>query len=418
MGRVLVGLVVLALAIGVAGRLFFWDDSPSVPEPTVVARVDGGATRSPAPTEAAATDTPEPTRTVQPTPERTITPIPTEPAVATRTSEPEPAEGGDWGAGARTPPGQTAMLPATRTPMPRATAIPSRTPAPPTATMLILPSRTPSAAPTTPGLALAANDCRGYDAWEWAQSVFESDRTAYAGLDPDGDGIACNGLGHGFAPAFWTDALPVGAVPGTIARIVDGDTYDIIVDGVSSRYRLYRADTPEVGNRSQCGGVSATEFAQYALSFADEPNRVWIDGVDQRDKYGRKLAYIWFTVAGEPYQLNHVLINNGWAEDIDYGDAFDPYDAQLRAAAAFARKHQLGVWTECGGFGVEAAQPTPVAASQQAPMGLAGNCNPNYSPCVPNVPYDLDCGDIGFTVQVIGYDHYRFDRDGDGWGCE
>lgn len=46
------------------------------------------------------------------------------------------------------------------------------------------------------------------------------------------------------------------------------------------------------------------------------------------------------------------------------------------------------------------------------------NCDPNYSPCVPNVSYDLDCPDIGFEVEVIGYDKHGFDRDGDGYGCE
>lgn len=46
------------------------------------------------------------------------------------------------------------------------------------------------------------------------------------------------------------------------------------------------------------------------------------------------------------------------------------------------------------------------------------NCDPNYSPCVPLVSYDLDCPDIGFSVSVIGSDPHRFDRDGDGYGCE
>ena len=46
------------------------------------------------------------------------------------------------------------------------------------------------------------------------------------------------------------------------------------------------------------------------------------------------------------------------------------------------------------------------------------NCDPNYTPCVPKVSYDLDCPDVGFTVSVIGSDVHRFDRDGDGYGCE
>ena len=61
------------------------------------------------------------------------------------------------------------------------------------------------------------------------------------------------------------------------------------------------------------------------------------------------------------------------------------------------------------------AQET-VLSSTAAPSSRS--CNSNYSPCVPNVAYDLDCPDIGFRVQVTGSDVYRLDRDGDGVGCE
>ncbi len=46
------------------------------------------------------------------------------------------------------------------------------------------------------------------------------------------------------------------------------------------------------------------------------------------------------------------------------------------------------------------------------------NCDTNYSGCVPNVSYDLDCADIGYTVEVYGYDKHRLDGDYDGYGCE
>jgi preprotein translocase subunit YajC len=45
-------------------------------------------------------------------------------------------------------------------------------------------------------------------------------------------------------------------------------------------------------------------------------------------------------------------------------------------------------------------------------------CSPYYSPCVPNVSYDLDCSDIGMRVSVSGGDPYRLDADHDGVGCE
>lgn len=45
-------------------------------------------------------------------------------------------------------------------------------------------------------------------------------------------------------------------------------------------------------------------------------------------------------------------------------------------------------------------------------------CNENYEPCVEQSAYDLDCIDIGEMVEVVGYDEYNLDRDGDGYGCE
>jgi hypothetical protein len=58
--------------------------------------------------------------------------------------------------------------------------------------------------------------------------------------------------------------------------------------------------------------------------------------------------------------------------------------------------------------------PTTVAASRAAP---ATSCHPSYDPCLP-ITGDLDCGDIGQTVHVIGPDDYRLDGDGDGFGCD
>lgn len=45
-------------------------------------------------------------------------------------------------------------------------------------------------------------------------------------------------------------------------------------------------------------------------------------------------------------------------------------------------------------------------------------CDSNYSGCVPVVSYDLDCSDIGYSVQVYGYDKHGLDGDDDGEGCE
>lgn len=291
------------------------------------------------------------------------------------------------------------------------------------------------------GQFVAAQDspsCANFDAWEWAQSVFESDPQKYDALDPDNNGEACPELPHGgFAPAFWTDKIPADVEQAKITRIIDGDTFEVLLGGVTNRVRIYRADTPETQNKQQCGGQEATDFATYVLGFNDaKDGSVYLErDKTLKDKYGRELAYVWFTIGGQPYLLNHVLINNGWAADVDYGDR--KYDKELKDAAAFAKRHELGVWAQCGGFGMPLTQqpattsggngggtttqpmPTEVPVQQPAQEAPAtGDCNPNYTPCVPNVPGDLNCPDIGFPVTVIGYDQYKLDRDHDGIGCE
>lgn len=46
-----------------------------------------------------------------------------------------------------------------------------------------------------------------------------------------------------------------------------------------------------------------------------------------------------------------------------------------------------------------------------------GACDPNYDGCVP-IADDVDCGDLAGPVNVIAYDIYELDRDGDDRACE
>ena len=71
------------------------------------------------------------------------------------------------------------------------------------------------------------------------------------------------------------------------------------------------------------------------------------------------------------------------------------------------------------------ATTTPAVAQPLAAVAApSGDCNPNYTGCVPN-DSDVDCaGGTGngpsYTgqVRVIGQDVYDLDRDGDGVACE
>jgi endonuclease YncB( thermonuclease family) len=327
--------------------------------------------------------------------------------------------------------------------------------------------------------------CADFDAWQWAQSVLDSDPDLYAAsLDPDGNGLACESLTvNGFGPTLWTDAIPANAEAAQVVSVTDGDTFKVTVNGAEDSIRMYHIDTPETVDPNvpqQCGAAEATNYLSYVLGLV--PNgTVYLEyDQTQRDQYDRRLAYVWFELGGDVYMVNEVMVRGGWAES----DTFRPdekYKEQLDAAEQFSVQHVTGVRLQCGKFNQALgstpsneqvrqamfAQPNqgqfdaylnPVpaqATTAQAPAVAAdqpvsqepvyqepavveqpayqepvyeepavveqpatGGCDPNYTPCVPQVAYDLDCGDIGFSVTVIGYDVHGFDREGDGLGCE
>src|SRR5215218_9415883 len=87
--------------------------------------------------------------------------------------------------------------------------------------------------PLLPGLQSSAQalDCAGYDSQVWAQSVYETDPTGYAALDPDGNGRACEDLQPGAAPAWWTATVPADAEPAQLVSVTDGDTIHVLRNG-------------------------------------------------------------------------------------------------------------------------------------------------------------------------------------------
>lgn len=281
--------------------------------------------------------------------------------------------------------------------------------------------------------------CADFDAWQWAQTVFESNPDAHTTLDPDGDGIACPSLPrNGFAPVLWTDSIPASAEPARIASVTDGDTFDIIVEGTPDTVRMYHINSPELGgeNRSQqCGAVEATRYLSFI--FALVPNQtVWLEYDEtHRDRYDRRLAYVWFELNGDVYMVNEVMARNGWAESETY-EPDDNYRDQLNDAEQFSVRHKLGVRELCDTFGVT-LEPQVQVQEQQSPsvaksstgavaMPVSRNTGASCEAAYPDVCIpprsqvgDLDCGDISERrFRVIPPDPHNFDGNHDGVGCE
>jgi micrococcal nuclease len=258
--------------------------------------------------------------------------------------------------------------------------------------------------------------CAEFDSRVWAQSVFEESAGRYAALDPDGDGLACEELVPGMAPALWTRAIPAGAVPVALVTVVDGDTLVVEVDGAREPVRLIGVDAPEAGGPYQqveCFGAEAAG----ALTWLAGSGDLFIElDREERDRYGRLLRWVWLDLGNEVYLLNEALLRAGYAAR--FRDTPNQrYLVEMTAAEAFARRHALGLWSACA----NGVTPSPIPVGSLAPpSGPGASCDRSYPDvCIPFPPPDLDCRDVPHVrFRVLTPDPHQFDGNRDGVGCE
>ncbi|WP_308283157.1 thermonuclease family protein [Pseudonocardia nigra] len=254
----------------------------------------------------------------------------------------------------------------------------------------------------------------------------------------------------------------------TVTRVIDGDTFEV---AGGRTVRVLGIDACEAGTDA---GTHATRYAEGVLSGASVTLRSE-PGVDT-DEHGRQLRYVTTPRVGDfgEYMVpaGHTAVYDGpndaspaylstlraldangrVCEDapppppVDTADddaralssgsegrpAPDPapqptrsdrdcadFATQADAQAALAPGDPERLDADNDGIACESSFGEPASAPEPAPAPEQGsNCHPSYEPCVPDGP-DLDCGDIGHQVKVVGPDEYRLDgNDNDGKGCE
>lgn len=113
---------------------------------------------------------------------------------------------------------------------------------------------------------------------------------------------------------------------GTVSRVVDGDTVHVLLrSGRDERVRLIGIDTPEVG---ECDAARATALARRlaagrAATLVGDPTQA------TRDRYGRLLAYVVVSGAGD---LGYRELARGYARVYVYDRPFVRLSLYRRAA--------------------------------------------------------------------------------------
>lgn len=220
---------------------------------------------------------------------------------------------------------------------------------------------------------------------------------------------------------------------GTVSRVVDGDTLDVILaSGKKERVRLIGIDAPE---RGACYFSQATARArQLALR-----KRVTLRGDPTqatRDRNGRLLSYV---LIGGRVELGLTLIQQGLGRVYVSSRPFARLSSYRRAEAA-AKASARGLWASCGTkvplvptpppttTTITPTQPPiiptipPVTTAAVPPTTTtpSGGCHPSYpTVCIAPPPPDLDCGQIPHRrFTVLPPDPHGFDGNKDGVGCE
>ena len=130
--------------------------------------------------------------------------------------------------------------------------------------------------------------------------------------------------------------------------VVDGDTVVVDIDGQEESVRLIGIDTPESvkpGAPVECFAKRASALNERLV--AGERVRLVRD-VEERDRYGRLLAYVYR--ARDGLFVNAELVRRGFATVA----TFPPnvaHEREFRRLANRARMSGRGLWSECEGAG-------------------------------------------------------------------
>ncbi|MFZ5631804.1 MAG: thermonuclease family protein [Bacillota bacterium] len=143
---------------------------------------------------------------------------------------------------------------------------------------------------------------------------------------------------------------PPGPPPGEggnwvkVIRVIDGDTFEITNRGRKERVRLIGVDTPESvkpGAEVEPFGIEAGNYTKKLIE--GKPVRLEFD-VQERDKYGRLLAYVYLE---DGTLLNARLLEEGLATIVTIPPNVRMADTFLKIQRK-ARADKKGIWKESG----------------------------------------------------------------------
>lgn len=150
-----------------------------------------------------------------------------------------------------------------------------------------------------------------------------------------------------------------GEVTGTVERVIDGDTLDVIRDGELTRIRLLNIDTPETVDASRPVECLGPEASAYLAGRLPQGTEITLKYDEERaDRYGRELAAVY---------LDDELINASIArQGLGIAVTYEPnhaYRDEVQQAQSEAETNARGLY----GIEVGCTLPATIAAAENLP---------------------------------------------------
>ena len=161
--------------------------------------------------------------------------------------------------------------------------------------------------------------------------------------------LVAGGAGAATASGLLNDrgagpAASAGAAAGRVVKVVDGDTIHVQVGATREKVRYIGVDTPETKHPAKGVECYGEKAAQFNAGLVDGEQVRLVRDVEERDRYGRLLAYVYRVRDG--LFVNAELARLGYAQplsiapDVRFADRF----ADL---ARRAREQGRGLWAAC-----------------------------------------------------------------------
>lgn len=126
----------------------------------------------------------------------------------------------------------------------------------------------------------------------------------------------------------------------TVKKVVDGDTIVVDFNGTDEKVRLIGVDTPESVHKDKSKNVKEGKIASNYTKAKLENKQVELEfDIQQKDKYGRLLAYVYI----DGNMVNKMLLEDGMAKLATYPPNVK-YVEEFKKIQAQARQKNVGFW--------------------------------------------------------------------------